>query len=389
MRTTCCFLFCTLFLPACGKPPKTSCCISCDLTYPAHQAAFKRGVDYLLAQQSKDGAWRSEVYGHFRGGDALTPLVVMALLPARNDPDCAGAIGRGLTFMSIYVLPDGTIDPQKNLAYPVYTTSLMVKALALDLAHDDNSQEHKAWTKLLRDWQMTEENGWQPDDWQYGGWGYCGVRPRKPADGPIPEALEANLSATVHALEGLRTAGVPANDQICAKAMAFVKRCQNFKDKDPDPAIDDGGFTFTPGDPFRNKAGPAGQIGNRVRFRSYGSATADGLRCLRLCDLLAEPARARQAMEYLDANLAINEPFKHHGRFASEREKDRDAALFYYTATVNEALRFDGNCDARKRWLRDELVRRQRDDGSWRNDLDAVRENDPIVATALALLALR
>ena len=36
----------------------------------AVERARDAGVRYLLDHQSDDGAWRSKVYGHFRGGDA-------------------------------------------------------------------------------------------------------------------------------------------------------------------------------------------------------------------------------------------------------------------------------------------------------------------------------
>jgi hypothetical protein len=38
--------------------------------------------------------------------------------------------------------------------------------------------------------------------------------------------------------------------------------------------------------------------------------------------------------------------------------------------------------------LAEELVRRQRPDGSWENPADAVRENDPVACTCMALRAL-
>jgi hypothetical protein len=38
--------------------------------------------------------------------------------------------------------------------------------------------------------------------------------------------------------------------------------------------------------------------------------------------------------------------------------------------------------------LADELLKRQRDDGSWVNPADAQREDDPLVATSLAAAAV-
>jgi hypothetical protein len=40
------------------------------------------------------------------------------------------------------------------------------------------------------------------------------------------------------------------------------------------------------------------------------------------------------------------------------------------------------------RLLVEELLRRQRDDGSWVNPAHAVREDEPVAATSFALIAL-
>jgi hypothetical protein len=350
--------------------------------------ARARGTAYLLAHQSKDGAWRSDVYGHFRGGDALTPLVVVALQGAPPVPATDEAIERGLAFMDRFV-KGGAIDPEARLVYPVYAAGLMAKALA-DHRQQRRRAARDAWARLLLDWQMNGANGWAAGDWQYGGWGYYGVRPVKPADGPVPDALEANLSATVVALEGLNAAGIPPKHEAYAAALAFVCRCQNFS---LDPERDDGGFFFTPGDPFRNKAGLASAPGEEARYRSYGSATADGLRCLRACGAanLRDDGEAREAraLAWLAKRLAAaleNKSFAHPGDFAPDRLKDRDAALYYFAASL--ALTSEGG-SASLSWVRGEVAKRQFPDGSWQNALGQVREDDPLLATALAVLALR
>ena len=51
-------------------------------------------------------------------------------------------------------------------------------------------------------------------------------------------------------------------------------------------------------------------------------------------------------------------------------------------------MRVDGDATGWREALRAELLRRQRADGSWANELIAVREDDPVVATCFALLAL-
>src|SRR5262249_44743872 len=140
-----------------------------------------------------------------------------------------------------------------------------------------------AWLKALRSQQLVEDLGWQPSDPEYGGWGYSKVTPVKPqGHQPLGPLAQPNLSATVAALEALMAAGVPSNDPTIQKALTFVKRCQNLSSSDSsEERFDDGGFYFIQGDSVRNKAGSSGtDSGGRVRYASYGSATADGLRAL-------------------------------------------------------------------------------------------------------------
>jgi hypothetical protein len=69
---------------------------------------------------------------------------------------------------------------------------------------------------------------------------------------------------------------------------------------------------------------------------------------------------------------------------------------YYYCHSLAHAWAADGVTETRTpagavRWaedLADELMARQRADGSWVNEAVAVREDDPVVATSLAAGAL-
>src|SRR5262249_26783260 len=157
--------------------------------------------------------------------------------------------------------------PEGQLAYPVYTASAAVTALARrgDPALD-------AWLKYLVDRQLTEPLGWQPEDPSYGGWGYARALPRKPGpdEAAVPLA-QPNFSATLVGLEALSAAGVEADSEVVQKALVFVSRCQNVAadDEASDTRFDDGGFFFIQGDPVRNKAGAVGvDHQGRERFAS-------------------------------------------------------------------------------------------------------------------------
>ncbi len=334
--------------------------------------AIHSGVKYLIQQQSKDGAWRSDTYATFKSGTALTPLVACALQDSR-EPDATEAIRNGCEFLAKLVKPDGSIEGANgDLDYPVYTASLTV----ISLSHPDQKQHAKArdaWLKYLLGQQLTEALGWTLADKQFGGWGYCRLIPKKPEPGAIaPPLIESNLSATVFALEALHAAGVK-DPEAYRKADTFLRRCQN----------DDGGFHFIYDDPVRNKAGATGG-----RFHSYGSATADALRGL-LIRMQSEDASAKRGREWLEKNFRAE---THPGEYIPTHEPNRDAVYFYYATSVSKALAAANVRDAGgKEWrsaLAAELVKRQKPDGSWANPVELVREDEPLVATSNSVIAL-
>jgi squalene-hopene/tetraprenyl-beta-curcumene cyclase len=355
------------------------------------EKATARARNWLRARIGPDGAWRSETYASFRDGASLTPLALLALAEQRTPTDFGPDVRRGTEYLAKLARPDGTIESgQHGPSYPVYTAALAVRVLSLPGAEPFRAARD-AWLADLRRRQLDETLGWSPDDKEYGGWGYCHGLPRKPKAGElVPPLVESNLSATAFALDALRAAGVPADDPAYRKAMGFINRCQNLPD-DPsaaDPRFDDGGFFFIYDDPARNKPGPAGRDGTgRERFRSYGSTTADGYRALRLCGLPPEHARVKAALGWLRRHF---DGAVHSGDYPPERSGDRRALDFYYAGSLTQSLG-DLPADEARAWagaLADGLMAQQQEDGSWQNPCKAVREDDPVLATALATAAL-
>jgi hypothetical protein len=200
--------------------------------------------------------------------------------------------------------------------------------------------------------QLDESEGWTPSDPEYGGWAFGGP-PQ-----PKPYAHRLDISMTRFALEALAAAKVPPDDPVWSKARKFVQACQN----------GDGGFIFTPlAD--QNKAG------ERI---SYGSATADGVLCLRA---LGGPSdRIQLAENWIRTRFTAEKcpgfPPDHPRPWA-------DSLLGYWLAASSRIADAPG-----KAWIIHVLAQRQRADGSWMNPSDAMLENEPLLATALAVLAL-
>jgi hypothetical protein len=348
-------------------------------------AALARGGAYLVARQNDDGAWTSDVYPTFRSGTALTPMILRALNRTMVLPDGDESQMQGLRWLQTHVAEhDSHGEP---LDYPVYAASNTL-VLLCDPPCPVRRKTCDGLVAMLRKHQLAEHLGWHRDDSGYGGWGYAQLPPRKPAAGtPVSPLAEANLSATVYALEALSYAGVRSDDPMVCRARVFVERCQNFGE---DPAYDDGGFYFVAADPVRNKAGVAGRDEQgRERFVSYGSTTADGLRALLLCGEASDSPRVEAARRWLNTRF---DPAVHPGAYSERREAARQSPYYYYAHSLTDAwLRLPPSPDttAQARALAEELISRQAEDGSWKNSAVDVREDDLLVATPMALLALR
>jgi Prenyltransferase and squalene oxidase repeat len=288
--------------------------------------AASRAAAFLKTRQSGDGAWRSTLHGSFRDGTALTPLVLLAM------PDA-----KGLAWLA--KLTDQlalAAEPWRRLTYPLFTASMAAQVFA-------NARDPKrasVWAALIQRLQLSPALGWPVNDPRCHGWG----------DSPLPPAFDAstlqvadmqnpNLSATAYALAGLRAAGMPGD-------ASFVLRCQNR----------DGGFFFALDDPVRNKAGAS---------RSYATATCDGILSLLHAGIPRNDPRLLAAFRWLQKHPQPPPP----------------SLLFYHASVLAQCLSTAFSMNA--------LLPKQRADGSWANEVPHAMEDDPILATALALRALR
>jgi hypothetical protein len=147
-------------------------------------------------------------------------------------------------------------------------------------------------------------------------------------------------------------------------------------------------------DPVRNKPGIAGvDSQGQIRFISYGSATADGLRALLLCNVNRTEPRVVAAQKWL---LVHFENGSHPGAYPDDRSSLKPSLDFYYAVSVAQAFRAvqisNDEQLANGEWARrlaDRLISQQTEDGSWRNPAVDVREDDPLVATPMAMRTLQ
>ncbi len=302
--------------------------------------ALSRAARWLWSQQSDDGGWHSKTYGLLRSGQSLTPFVLDALLSVPHE---AALVDKAFDFLK----RNFNTEP---VDYPNYAAGLAVRVAGR------LKRNMPEWIDYLRAQQFTEENGWTPDDPAYGAWGMGGERRRPPEPGHV------DLAMTRYVLEGLAAAGASWSDPAMQKAVIYLKRCQN----------SDGGFYFSTVNLDTNKAGEAAG-----KYRSYGTTTCDGLIAMRaacrpLDDRNMDIARAQA---WLDKNhLEERAP-------GFDLEPARmgwsEGLRFYYAAAVTRAIPS----------LPVQLPA-QRDDGSFANKNNLVKEDDPLIATAFALRVL-
>src|SRR5438132_8354469 len=75
-----------------------------------YDRALAAAAKYLIDRQDGDGAWRSDVYGIFKDGPSLTPLVLDTLLAPPSTTRSEAACRKGAAYLARMVRQDGTID---------------------------------------------------------------------------------------------------------------------------------------------------------------------------------------------------------------------------------------------------------------------------------------
>ncbi len=345
------------------------------------RSSLQRTIDFLLSKQLGDGGWRSETYGQLRGGAANTALVVYALahLPDDERKPIQPRIDRAIVFLLKGLDEQGFIRQSDGSAdYPTYDTALLVTALHRMGMKDAHQPAIGRMVDYLKRSQQTARQGWAKDHPDFGGWNQTG--------GETPDAkIEGmtNIAITSVALEALHAAGA-LDEEVKVMAIGYVSRCQNLPG--------DGGFFFTTRtDHFLNKAGSY-RDGNAVIARSYGTATADGIAALLAAGVAKDDPRVKAGLRWLGERTAIHAvPFEAvAGQVTPEETEFVRGLRFYYLlalARTRRALPGDALSVQRAK-LREHLTKEQQPDGSWRNDNNMMREDDPLIASAMALAAM-
>ncbi len=325
-----------------------------------------RGIAFLRNEQAEDGGYDSPA------DPGATALITTAMIRSgvqATDP----LVAKSLAYLQKFVQPDGGVY-RKDTYYRNYETCLAIMCFSQANSSGEYSpiiDDALKFVKQLQWGGAGDETS--PDDPAFGGAGY-GKHGRP------------DLSNTQYLLDALKAAGSSENFESVQRALKFVSRCQNLKSEHNDTKFaareNDGGFYYTPA------AGGSSQAGNSPTggLRSYGSMTYAGLKSMLYAGLTANDVRVTAAVDWIRQHYDLTQ---NPGMGA--------AGLYYYYHTLAKALsalgeqEFVDQAGTAHDWrseLAQTLKKRQRPDGSWRNDQDRWYEGDTKLVTGYALLTL-
>lgn len=358
-------------------------------------AMAAKAIAFLRSQQDeKTGGWSVNPQGP--NFPAITGLVVTGML---KDPaiDCSDpAVARGVQFMLSYKQPDGGIYDRVLASY---NTSICVSALAQCGTEAARGAVRTA-IPFLRSLQWSEDSNDMegetgtvgPDHPFYGGVGY----------GRHGRPDNSNLQLFTQALHD---AGVSPQDPAFQRALVFLKRTQmddRINDMPYAEGSRQGGFVYATASNAQTAGEGQSQAGEveetlsdgtvASRLRAYGSMTYAGFKTLIYADLDRDDPRVQAAYDWIRRNYTVR-----------ENPGMGTDGLYYYFLTMARALQAWGSPQIdtlnsagqpyeERDWQNDLVARLQTlqlEDGSFQSVDDRWMEDNTVLITAYALIALQ
>ena len=353
---------------------------SCSRDSLPKEPMMDKAVNYLWAQQAEDGGWHSPTHGFLKGGQAHTPFVLFALTQHEKSENLPmPQVQQALDFLRTHMDSTGVLgghDPD-ILEYPNYATAYALRVFAK--WGNDKDQENRLIDKMrkyLLQQQFYENRGIYPNHEAFGAWGFG---EQKLAAGTVGHIDLSHHRKVLQALQ--ESGGVPERE--LAYSDLFLSRMQK-----AGPGTDsigfDGGFFNTPTAGAANKAG---MDSTGSFYFSYGTATCEGILSLLASGVPKEDPSLIAAIHWLKQHpeLRYDEAIPEGTQGAW-----RQVMIYYHLwvrAEVYAALDWSGEW---KTEMKEILRGKQQNDGSFSNPLGAAnKEDDPILATAMMVMAMR
>ncbi|TWT42879.1 prenyltransferase/squalene oxidase repeat-containing protein [Botrimarina hoheduenensis] len=293
------------------------------------ETSIERGLAYLRRTQLADGGFGGQRMGN---NPAVVALAGMAFLAGGSTPErgpYGDACQRCVDYLIDHTEPSGLVSVQGAGSHgPMYghgfATLFMAEAYGMSPRPELRDKLASA-VRLIVNAQNDE-----------GGWRYQ------------PQPVDADLSVTIcqiMALRAARNAGVYVPPATVERCLDYVRRCQN----------PDGGFNYQPG-PRASSLYPRSAAGV---VALYSAGVYDGDEIVRGLDYLERQAGGG------DANRSVHYYYGQYYAAQAMWQVGGERWLRWYPAT------------------RDELVARQKNDGSWDDN------NGAHYATAMACIVLQ
>lgn len=356
----------------------------------------RKAAAYLRSQQDKSGGWAVNPSGP--NFPAITGLVVSGLLldpaPDPSDPAVAGGVKYMLTFRQ----PDGGIYDR---ILPAYNTAICLSALT-----KVNTPAAREAIKPAQDFLKNLQFGEDAREYAGNGDSAKAVAKDHPFYGGVGYGKHGrpDLSNLSFVLEALHDSGVEPTDASFQRALVFLSRVQmqgSINDMPYAKGSTQGGFIYSTsvnkdqvgvGQSFAGLMEETLSDGTKAsRLRSYGSMTYAGFKSYVYAGLSREDPRVTAALGWISRNYTLQ-----------ENPGVGPDGMYYYLVTFARALSAWGEpmirvvgadgSETRRDWGAD-LIRRlgelQEPDGSFRKVDDRWMEDNSVLITAYALIALR
>jgi hypothetical protein len=333
------------------------------------------GIDYLLSCQADDGLWHSPNYGNLKHGAAITAFVIYAIAhcPERLTPESRSQLQSAVDALLPAIRRFGYVANDDGADYSNYGSAMLLRGCQQAELNLPADVRQTLVAYLVRA-QLDADEGFDESSPDYGGWDLTGwMTGQRPSTG-------TNISVSATVMEALSDHRADAGVEIALqRSTSWLARCQN--------RSGDGGFFFHPRrDHDGNKAGWTDD--SRTRPKSYGTATTDGLRAARAAGMLSTDPSVEFALQWLIDNPRLDVV----PGFADDPDGQswQSGLRYYYYYSLCQSL--DWLPDEQAARLAEEISRillnEQASDGSWSNRQARMREDDPVIATAFAVIAL-
>jgi hypothetical protein len=302
---------------------------------PELDAAIAKGLKYLVAQQTQDGAFGDGRYGKNVAVSALAGIALMAdgNLPGRGP--YGDAVSKCVDYILANCTESGLIagDAANGPMYGHgFATLFLGEVYGMTAGGGDTGQSQRLHEALVKAVHLIEQTQNEQGGWRYN---------------PVP--YDADISVTICQIMGLRSArnaGIEVSKQTIDRAVDYVRRCQN----------PDGGFKY------QLESGASGW-----------PRSAAGVAALFYAGIYQDDA--------IDRGVAYLHKEAMPGQAAASK-----AHYFYGHYYCVQAMYLAGG-DAWASWwpaIREELIGTQNADGSWED-----RSVGYTYATSMALIILQ